>query len=213
MQTLTETNLSEIKYYNFQKGSIAGVDNVILSATGYTGSGGFELYCHKDQIAVLWDAVMEAGKEYNILPCGLGCRDTLRLEMGYCLYGNDIDDNTSPLEAGLAWITKLNKEADFSSKNILKQQKKEGLSRQLCGFMMQERRVPRHGYEVCDANGGAIGVVTSGTQSPTLDQPIGLAYLSINFTKPGTKIFIKIGQKLLEAVVVKLPFVTPENTL
>ncbi len=207
LQKLTDADLSSIKYYDFIKGSIAGFDNVIISATGYTGSGGFELYCHKDHAAALWDAIFEAGKEYNIMPCGLGARDTLRLEMGFCLYGNDIDDSTSPLEAGLGWITKLNREGDFSSKAIFKQQKTDGLEKQLCAFTMAERRVPRHGYEVCDSNGVKIGEVTSGTQSPTLDTPIGLAYLDTGNTKIGTKINVKIGGKMLEAEVVKLPFV------
>jgi aminomethyltransferase len=207
LQKLTTADLSTIKYYDFIKGAIAGFDNVVISATGYTGSGGFELYCQKDHTAALWDAVMEAGKEYGIMPCGLGARDTLRLEMGYCLYGNDIDDTTSPLEAGLGWITKLNREGDFSSKSIFKQQKKDGLMKQLCAFTMTERRVPRHGYEVYDQNGLKIGEVTSGTQSPTLDTPIGLAYLSSHHAL-GSKINIKMGSKMLEAEVVKLPFVT-----
>jgi aminomethyltransferase len=208
LQKLTDANLSSIKYYDFIKGTIAGFDNVIISATGYTGSGGFELYCQKDHTAALWDAVMEAGKEYDIMPCGLGARDTLRLEMGFCLYGNDIDDTTSPLEAGLGWITKLNREGDFSSKALFKQQKIEGLKQQLCAFTMAERRVPRHGYEVCDSNGAKIGEVTSGTQSPTLDTPIGLAYINLGYTKVGNKINIKMGNKVLEAEVVKLPFVS-----
>jgi aminomethyltransferase len=207
LQKLTSVDLSAIKYYDFVKGSIAGYENVVISATGYTGSGGFELYCQKEATADIWDKVMEAGKEYGILPCGLGARDTLRLEMGFCLYGNDIDDNTSPLEAGLGWITKLNREPDFSSKNIFKQQKKDGVMKKLTAFTMGERRVPRHGYEVFDDAGLKIGEVTSGTQSPTLDTPIGLAYVGTNHTKIGSKIFIKIGSKMLAADVVELPFV------
>ncbi|MBK8698737.1 MAG: glycine cleavage system aminomethyltransferase GcvT [Saprospiraceae bacterium] len=207
LQKLTAQDLSSIAYYHFVKGNIAGVDNVVISATGYTGSGGFELYCKNEYTATLWDAVMEAGAEFNILPCGLGARDTLRLEMGFCLYGNDIDDTTSPLEAGLGWITKLKKNADFPSKAILEQQKKEGVQKQLCGFVMGERRVPRHGYEVCDEMGIKIGEVTSGTQSPTLDQPIGMAYVAIAYAKTGKSIWIRMGSKLLEAKVTKLPFV------
>lgn len=206
LQKLTSVDLSKIEYYHFAKGTIAGVDNVVISATGYTGSGGFELYCQKDHTAALWDAVMRAGAEFDIMPCGLGARDTLRLEMGYCLYGNDIDDTTSPLEAGLGWITKLKKNADFPSKAIFEQQKKDGLMKNLVGFTMNERRVPRHGYEVCDASGLNIGVVTSGTQSPSLDQPIGMAYVGVVYAKPGTKIYVKMGSKLLEAEVTSLPF-------
>jgi aminomethyltransferase len=206
LQKLTDKNLSEIKYYNFVKGTIAGIDNVVMSATGYTGSGGFELYAKNESIPALWDAVMEAGEEYKLLPCGLGARDTLRLEMAFCLYGNDIDDNTSPLEAGLGWITKLNKESDFPSKNIFKQQKKDGLIKKLTGFKMNERRVPRHGYEVYNNEELKIGYVTSGTQSPSLDLPIGLAYLSCEYSKLGTKIKVKMGSKFLEAEVVETPF-------
>lgn len=208
VQKLTDTNLSDIQYYHFKKGSIAGIENVVISATGYTGSGGFELYAHKDHTEALWDAVMRAGSEFDIAPCGLGARDTLRLEMGYCLYGNDIDDTTSPLEAGLGWITKLKKNADFPSKAIFEQQKKDGLKRKLTGFTMNERRVPRHGYEVCDANGIKIGEVTSGTQSPSLDQPIGMAYLNTDYAEAGTKIFIRMGSKLLEAETTTVPFLT-----
>lgn len=208
LQKLTDVDLSQIAYYHFAKGTIAGADNVILSATGYTGSGGFELYCRKDQTADLWDAVMRAGAEFDIIPAGLGARDTLRLEMGYCLYGNDIDDTTSPLEAGLGWITKLKKNADFPSKTIFEQQKKDGLMKQLVGFTMAERRVPRHGYVVCDADGLTIGEVTSGTQSPSLDLPIGMAYVSKGHTTVGSKIYIKMGNKQLEAEVTSLPFLT-----
>jgi aminomethyltransferase len=207
LQKLTAQDLSTIKYYDFVKGSIAGYDNVVISATGYTGSGGFELYCQKEQTADIWDKVMAAGAEYGILPCGLGARDTLRLEMGFCLYGNDIDDQTSPLEAGLGWITKLNRVPNFSSKNIFTQQKKDGLMKKLVAFTMDERRVPRHGYEVYDDAGLKIGVVTSGTQSPTLDTPIGLAYVGTNYSKNGTQILIKMGSKMLTAKVVSLPFV------
>ncbi|MBP6396584.1 MAG: glycine cleavage system aminomethyltransferase GcvT [Saprospiraceae bacterium] len=208
LQKLTDVDLSKIAYYHFAKGTIAGAENVILSATGYTGSGGFELYCRQDQTADLWDAVMRAGAEFDIIPAGLGARDTLRLEMGYCLYGNDIDDTTSPLEAGLGWITKLKKNTNFPSKSIFEQQKKDGLMKQLVGFTMTERRVPRHGYPVCDADGLTIGEVTSGTQSPSLDQPIGMAYVSKGHSAIGSKIYIKVGSKQLEAEVTSLPFLT-----
>jgi aminomethyltransferase len=207
LQKLTDFDLSTIKYYDFVKGSIAGYDNVIISATGYTGSGGFELYCQKDQAADIWDQAIAAGQEYGIMPCGLGARDTLRLEMGFCLYGNDINDETSPLEAGLGWITKLNRDPDFSSKTIFKQQKKDGLLKKLAAFTMSERRVPRHGYEVYNEADIKIGVVTSGTQSPTLDTPIGLAYVDTIHSKLGSKIFIKMGSKMLAADVVGLPFI------
>ncbi len=207
LQKLTDYDLSSIKYYDFIKGTIADFDNVVISATGYTGSGGFELYCKEEQTAALWDAVMNAASEYNILPAGLGARDTLRLEMGFCLYGNDIDDTTSPLEAGLGWITKLNREGDFSSKSIFVNQKKDGLQKNLVAFTMSERRVPRHGYEVYDNASEKIGVVTSGTSSPTLDTPIGLAYVNTGNSAIGNKLFIKMGNKMLEAEIVKLPFV------
>jgi aminomethyltransferase len=206
IQKLTQYDLSTIKYYDFVKTSVAGFDNVIVSATGYTGSGGFELYCAKENTSAVWDAVFEAGQEFGILPCGLGARDTLRLEMGYCLYGNDIDDATSPLEAGLGWVTKLNKSADFPSKDEFIAQKAASVSKKLVGFNMSERRVPRHGYEVLDAASNVIGVVTSGTQSPTLDTPIGMAYVSTENSKIGNKIFVKIGNKQLEATITKMPF-------
>jgi aminomethyltransferase len=207
LQKLTTVDLSMIQYYDFVKGSIGGYDNVVISATGYTGSGGFELYCKKDQTLGLWDLVIEAGSEYGILPCGLGCRDTLRLEMGYCLYGNDINDTTSPIAAGLGWITKLNKKDAFPSQAIFKSHKENGLAQKLTGFMMSERRVPRHDYEVCLADGTVIGKVTSGTQSPTLDTPIGLAYINADQTTLGNKVYVKIGSKLLEATITKYPFV------
>jgi aminomethyltransferase len=207
LQKLTDIDLSKIGYYTFVKGRIAGVDNVIISATGYTGSGGFELYSDNAQLVTLWNAVMEAGKEYNIMPCGLGARDTLRLEKGFCLYGNDIDDTTSPLEAGLGWITKLKKSQDFNGIEWLTAQKAAGPSRKLCGFKMVERRVPRHGYAICDAAGIEIGVVTSGTQSPDLDIPIGMGYVPTGLAVAGQVIHIKIGSKLLEGQVCDLPFV------
>ncbi len=207
VQKLTSYDLSTIKYYDFVKGSVAGFDNVVISATGYTGSGGFELYCQKENTAAIWDALFAAGEEFGILPCGLGARDTLRLEMGYCLYGNDINDTTSPLEAGLAWITKLNKESNFPSKETFVAQKAAGVSKKLMGFTMTERRVPRHGYPIVDEAGNTIGEVTSGTQSPTLDTPVGLAYVNVENAKLGNKVYVKIGSKQLEAQLCKIPFV------
>lgn len=207
LQKLTAINLAEIGYYHFQKGKLAGIDNVLISATGYTGSGGFELYVKNEDVAELWDKVMEAGAEFDIKPCGLGCRDTLRLEMGFCLYGNDIDDTTSPLEAGLGWITKLKKEADFNSKDIFINQKAEGLKRKLVAFKMKSSRVPRHDYPIFDENDVEIGIVTSGTQSPTLEEPIGLGYVQKEFASVGNSIHIGFRKKRIEAEIVKLPFV------
>jgi aminomethyltransferase len=207
LQSLTDVDLSSISFYSFVKGRIAGIDNVIISATGYTGSGGFELYVANENAQELWHKVMEAGKEYGIQACGLGARDTLRLEMGYCLYGNDIDDNTSPLEAGLGWITKLNKDSDFSSKAAFIQQKAEGIKKKLVGFKVHDRRVPRKGYEICNESGDVIGEVTSGTQSPILDIPIGMGYVDIAYSKTGSAIKIKLRNKLIDAEVVRPPFV------
>jgi aminomethyltransferase len=205
IQTLTDVDLSAIKYYTFTKGIVAGVENVLISATGYTGSGGFELYAAANEIGTLWDAVMEAGKEQGIEPAGLGARDTLRLEMGYCLYGNDLTDDTSSLEAGLGWITKLNK-GDFLGKDILLKQKEEGLSRRLVGFTLSDRRVPRHGYTIENAEEEVIGEVTSGTQSPSLGHPIGMGYVPPAYRAAGTEIFIVTGRKRLAATVCKIPF-------
>ncbi len=206
LQKLTDVDLSTIEYYHFRKGQIAGIDNVILSATGYTGSGGFELYIDNKDVAALWDKIFEAGAEFDIQPCGLGCRDTLRLEMGFCLYGNDIDDTTSPLEAGLGWITKLKVEADFNSKNIFIKQKEAGLKNKLVGFKMNSSRVPRHDYPIFDSAEKEIGRVTSGTQSPSLDEPIGMGYVTLENAVAGTKILIGFRSKMIEAEVVKLPF-------
>lgn len=207
LQKLTDINLSEVKYYTFTKGTMAGIDNVLISATGYTGSGGFELYVAAENTQALWQAVMEAGQEFEIKPCGLGCRDTLRLEMGFCLYGNDIDDTTSPLEAGLGWITKLKKPAVFNGQDWMTEQKAAGLNRKLVAFTMKERRVPRHGYLIFDTEENEMGVVTSGTQSPTLDAPIGLGYVPLSHSALGTTIMVQAGKKLLEATVCGLPFV------
>ncbi|MBL7793497.1 MAG: glycine cleavage system aminomethyltransferase GcvT [Saprospiraceae bacterium] len=205
LQSLTDVNLADIEYYTFVKGRFAGVDNVIISATGYTGAGGFELYADAKYTVQLWNAIFEAGAHLQIQPVGLGARDTLRLEMGYCLYGNDIDDTTSPLEAGLAWITKLQK-GDFINSGFLKKQKAEGLQRKLVGFVVKDRRVPRHGYAIEDENGTVIGVVTSGTQSPSLDIPIGMGYVAMPQSAMGSDIYIAIGGKKLQAEVVRLPF-------
>jgi aminomethyltransferase len=206
LQPLTEMDILNLKYYTFAKGKFAGVNNVLVSATGYTGAGGVEIYFEdKDDAAnKIWDAIFEAGKAQGIKPIGLGARDTLRLEMGYCLYGNDIDDTTSPLEAGLGWITKFSK--DFTARPILEKQKTEGITRKLVGFEMKEKGIPRHGYEIHDAESARIGVVTSGTQSPSLGKAIGMGYVNKNFSSLDTSIYIKVRDKLLEAKVVKIPF-------
>ena len=204
LQKLTDVNLSEIPYYNFRKGKFAGCDNVVISNTGYTGAGGFEVYFENQYAEKIWNDIMNAGAEYGIKPIGLGARDTLRLEMGFCLYGNDIDDTTSPIEAGLGWITKFTK--DFTNSKSLKEQKEKGVIRKLCGFEMIDRGIPRHGYEICDCNGNAVGVVTSGTQSPTLNKAIGMGYVAVASAAEGTEIFIKIRDKLIKAAVVKIPF-------
>jgi aminomethyltransferase len=205
LQPLTDVNLEEIKFYTFVKGTFAGVDNVLISATGYTGSGGFELYVEAEQTPKIWDAIFESGKDLGIKPVGLGARDTLRLEMGYCLYGNDINDTTSPIEAGLGWITKT-KKGDFISRDIFARQREEGVSRKLVAFEVKDRRVPRHGYSIEDEAGKPIGEVTSGTQSPSLDIPIGMGYVQKGMDAIGTSLFIVAGKKRLEAEVVKLPF-------
>ncbi len=204
MQKLTSVDLSAIKYYHFQVGDFAGFDNVIISATGYTGSGGFEIYFKNDQAEKIWDKVFEAGAEFGIKPIGLAARDTLRLEMGFCLYGNDINDTTSPIEAGLGWITKFNK--DFVNAPRIKEQKEQGVARKLVGFELTERGVPRHDYEIVDASGEVIGIVTSGTMAPSLGKGIGLGYVKTEFSQPGSEIFIRIRKNDIPAQVVKLPF-------
>jgi aminomethyltransferase len=206
LQSLTDVDLPNMKYYTFQKGTFAGIPNVLISATGYTGSGGFELYVNAENAGQLWDAVFTAGAAFDVQPIGLGARDTLRLEKGFCLYGNDIDDTTSPLEAGLGWITKLQK-GDFIDCELLQQQKANGVQRKLVGFMVQDRRVPRHDYPIEDTGGTLIGKVTSGTQSPSLGIPIGMGYVQTAFAAPGTEIATVAGGKKLAARVVKLPFV------
>lgn len=206
IQALTAVQLDTLSYYTFTKGEVAGIDNVLISATGYTGSGGFELYVDNDKAQALWDALFEAGAASNIRPIGLGARDTLRLEKGYCLYGNDIDDTTSPIEAGLGWITKT-KKGDFINRDLFVQQRQEGVSRKLVAFTVKGRRVARQGYTIEDKNGKGIGKVTSGTLSPTLGIPIGLGYVPIDQAKLGGSIWISAGRKQLEAQIVKLPFV------
>ncbi|CAM3900707.1 MULTISPECIES: glycine cleavage system aminomethyltransferase GcvT [Flavobacterium] len=204
MQSLTTVNLSEIKYYHFEIANFAGVDDVIVSATGYTGSGGFEIYCKNTVAEQVWNKVFEAGASFGIKPIGLAARDTLRLEMGFCLYGNDISDTTSPLEAGLGWITKFTKE--FTNSENLKKQKEEGVTRKLVAFEMVERGIPRHDYEIADASGNVVGIVTSGTQSPSLGIAIGLGYVPTELSKLDSEIFIRIRNKDIAAKVVKLPF-------
>ena len=209
LQKLTDIDLSKMEYYCFDAGKMAGIDDVIISNTGYTGAGGFEIYIWNKDAEKMWDAIMEAGKEFGIKPIGLGARDTLRLEMGFCLYGNDIDDTTSPLEAGFGWITKFTK--DFTNSKFLKEQKEKGTARKLVGFEMIDRGIPRHDYEITDANGNIIGKVTSGTQSPSLNKGIGMGYVKTEFSKPDSEIFIKIRDKNLKAKVVKVPFLKPRH--
>ncbi len=206
LQPLTEIDVLNLKYYTFEKGVFAGVKNVLVSATGYTGAGGVEIYFEDTDGAAdkIWDAIFEAGASSGLKPIGLGARDTLRLEMGYCLYGNDIDDTTSPLEGGLGWITKFTK--DFTAKDIIQKQKEEGVSRKLVGFEMLEKGIPRHDYEIKDFSGTTIGKVTSGTQSPSLNKAIGLGYVEKEFSSIDTPIYIKVRDKLLQAKIVKLPF-------
>jgi aminomethyltransferase len=206
LSKLTPVDLTKIPYYNFVYGKLCGVDNVLISNTGYTGAGGFEIYCKNEDAGKFWDAILEAGKDEGIKPAGLGARDTLRLEMAFCLYGNDIDDTTSPIEAGLGWITKFTKK--FTNSEALLEQKKQGTSRKLVGFKMIDKGIPRHGYEITDASGNSIGVVTSGTQSPSLQIAIGMGYVKTDYSKPGSEIFIKIRDKLIKAEVVKTPFYT-----
>ncbi|SDD08587.1 aminomethyltransferase [Algoriphagus faecimaris] len=203
VQPLTPVNLSEVKFYHFTMGEFAGVPEVIISGTGYTGAGGFEIYVKNADAEKVWNAIFEAGKDFDIKPIGLGARDTLRMEMGYCLYGNDINDETSPIEAGLGWITKFTK--DFINSEALKAQKEAGVEKKLVGFVMQERGIPRGHYPIVDEAGNSIGEVTSGTQSPSMGVGIGLGYVKIEFSKPGTEIFIQVRNKNLKAQVEKLP--------
>lgn len=204
LQKLTDIKLADIPYYCFAKGRFNGVDNVVVSNTGYTGAGGFEIYFENQYAEKMWQSIFEAGKEYDIKPIGLGARDTLRLEMGFCLYGNDIDDTTSPIEAGLGWITKFTKE--FTNRAQIEAQKQNGVSRKLVGFEMVERGIPRHDYVLADAQGNIIGKVTSGTQSPSLNKAIGMGYVSPAFSKADSEIFVIIRDKPVKARVTKIPF-------
>ena len=204
MQSLTSINLAAIKYYHFEVADFAGIEHVIISATGYTGSGGFEIYCKNSEVEHVWNKVFEAGKAFGIKPVGLAARDTLRLEMGFCLYGNDINDTTSPLEAGLGWITKFTKE--FTNSENLKIQKETGVSRKLVGFELIDRGIPRHDYEIVDADGNNIGIVTSGTQAPSLGKAIGMGYVKTEFSAADSEIYIVIRDKKIAAKVVKMPF-------
>ncbi|HXB41709.1 MAG TPA: glycine cleavage system aminomethyltransferase GcvT [Bacteroidia bacterium] len=204
LQKLTDVKLADIPYYSFTKGKFAGFDNVLISNTGYTGAGGFEIYFDNDKAIKIWDAIFEAGKEFGIKPIGLGARDTLRLEMGFCLYGNDIDDATSPIEAGLGWITKFTK--DFTDKDKMTTLKEKGVAKKLVGFEMIDRGIPRHGYPIVDASGHTIGVVTSGTQSPTLNKAIGMGYVKTELAKADSEIYVQIRDKNIKAKVVKIPF-------
>jgi aminomethyltransferase len=204
LQSLTDIDLASMEYYTFTKGVFAGEENVVVSATGYTGAGGFEIYCDNAHAETIWNAVFEAGAAFGIKPIGLGARDTLRLEMGFCLYGNDIDDTTSPIEAGLGWVTKFSK--PFTNSAALQAEKETGVKRRLIGFEMIERGIPRHDYEIVDAEGNVIGKVTSGTQSPSLQKAIGMGYVSKENAKEGAEIFISIRNSHIKAKVVKFPF-------
>lgn len=207
MQPLSSFDLSAIKFYHFKEGDFAGIDGVIISATGYTGSGGFEIYCKNKDVKHIWNSIFEAGDSFGIKPIGLAARDTLRLEMGYCLYGNDIDDNTSPIEAGLGWITKFSK--TFTNSDNLQIESKEGVKQKLIGFELLERGIPRKGYEIIGTDGLTIGEVTSGTMSPSLGKGIGMGYVKTNYTAVGTPIGIKIRKNIVTAAVVKTPFYKP----
>ena len=204
MQSLTSIDLSAMKYYHFEVADFAGIEHVIISATGYTGSGGFEIYCKNSDVEQVWKKVFEAGKSFGIKPIGLAARDTLRLEKGFCLYGNDINDTTSPLEAGLGWITKFTK--DFVNSENLKKQKETGVSRKLVGFEMIDRGIPRHDYEIADKDGNIIGIVTSGTQAPSLNKAIGMGYVPTELSTVDSEIYIRIRNKDIKAKVVKMPF-------
>ncbi len=204
LQSLTDVDLASMEYYTFKKGVFAGIDNVLISATGYTGAGGFELYFDNKHAKHIWDAIFKSGEQFGIKPIGLAARDTLRLEMGFCLYGNDIDDTTSPIEAGLGWVTKFTK--NFVNSEKLALQKQEGVSRKLVGFEMIDRGIPRHDYEIVNADGTVIGKVTSGTQAPSLQKAIGLGYVAKEFSKEGTEIYIRIRDNRVKAQIVKFPF-------
>ena len=204
MQSLTSIDLSTIKFYHFQIADFAGIENIIISATGYTGSGGFEIYCKNNEAKQIWKKIFNAGNNFDIKPIGLAARDTLRLEMGYCLYGNDINDTTSPIEAGLGWITKFTK--NFINSEYLLKQKELGTQRKLVAFELDERGIPRQGYDILNSQGDKIGIVTSGTMSPSLGKGIGMGYIPSNLTSFGTKLFIQIRKKTIQATIVKIPF-------
>lgn len=206
LQKLTNEDLAAIPNYAFVNGTFAGVENVIISNTGYTGAGGFELYFYPEQGQIIWDAIFDAGEEFGIKPIGLGARDTLRLEMGYCLYGNDLDDTTTPLQAGLGWITKFTDNKPFIGREVLEKEKSEGVSRKLCCFELVDKGIPRHGYEIVNAGGEVVGNVTSGTMSPMLKIGIGMGYVKPELAKAGTDIYIKVRNRNLKATVVKPPF-------
>ncbi len=204
MQSLTSVDLASIAYYSFEVADFAGIPHVIISATGYTGSGGFEIYCKNEEVLQIWEKVFEVGTDYGIKPIGLAARDTLRLEMGYCLYGSDINDTTSPIEAGLGWITKFTK--DFVNSEALEREKTQGPKRKLIAFELDERGIPRHDYEIMDSDGNRIGMVTSGTMSPSLGKGIGLGYVPTEFSQVGNTIYIQIRKNLVPATVVSSPF-------
>ena len=204
LQSLTDIDLSGMEYYSFQKGTFAGIDNVLVSATGYTGAGGFEIYFDEQHSEAIWDAIFKAGEAFGIKPIGLAARDTLRLEMGFCLYGNDINDTTSPIEAGLGWITRFSK--SFVNSEALELQKKNGVERKLIGFELIDRGIPRHDYPITDAEGKEIGIVTSGTQSPSLQKAIGMGYVKSEFAREGNEIYISIRNNPVKARIVKMPF-------
>lgn len=204
LQKLTEMDLYNIPYYHFSKGLVCGIENILISNTGYTGAGGFEVYFENAHAPTIWNAIMDAGAEFDIKPCGLGCRDTLRLEMGFCLYGNDIDDTTSPIEAGLGWITKFTK--TFVNSEALQKQKQAGVEKKLVGFEMIDKGIPRHDYQIYNGAGQLIGRVTSGTQSPTLQKAIGMGYVTPAFVMQGSEIYIAVRDKKLKALVTKIPF-------
>jgi len=204
LQSITEVDLAAIKFYHFHEGSVAGIDGIIISATGYTGAGGFELYVKNERAESLWNQIFQAGTEYDIKPIGLGARDTLRLEMGYCLYGNDIDDHTSPLEGGLGWITKFSK--SFINSAALALQKEKGVQKKLIAFEIDGKGIPRHDYPIMNLEGVIMGKVTSGTMSPSLNKGIGMGYVPIDDHQIGTKIFIEIRHKKVPAIICKTPF-------
>lgn len=206
MQKLTDTPILEMEYYTFKYLTLAGVENVLLSITGYTGSGGCEIYFSPKDADKIWNAVFQAGEEFGIKPAGLGSRDTLRLEMGFCLYGHEIDDTTSPIEAGLGWLTKFEDGNDFIDRKLFEEIKSNGVKNKLIGFELLDRGIPRQGYEVCNAEGRVIGKVCSGTQSPSLGKAIGTAYVETSYSKKDTEIFIKVREKLIKAITLRMPF-------